>query len=218
MKRIFLRMTALIAIFGISFSFLIQCYGNFPIVRLVYKVNGQIGSKVGLSGLAARLVNTLVMWILMLFFVYGISGFVDMLIMNAIEFWTGNKIDLGSNSVEDPNRKVTMSQIDSNTMEINVLNKQTGKSITHYLLKNEPGVIFEKVDGKFVRIEMEGRGEDENFVYLAYRNSKSFRNIKVEKETFFKTQEKTEKIYTAAAKKNDSKIYASAGHESAVVY
>lgn len=58
-----------------------SCYGKFQLTRKIYTWNGTLGNK---------WVNSIVMWVLIIVPVYGIGSFVDLLILNTIEFWTGN--------------------------------------------------------------------------------------------------------------------------------
>lgn len=56
------------------------CYGNFTLTKKLYNWNGTVGSKY---------VNSAVMWVLMILPVYEIAGFVDVAILNLIQFWSG---------------------------------------------------------------------------------------------------------------------------------
>lgn len=58
------------------------CFGSFALVRKVYGINESISD------------NKFIRWVVFLGFsiipVYGISGLVDVLVLNSLEFWTGN--------------------------------------------------------------------------------------------------------------------------------
>jgi hypothetical protein len=56
------------------------CYGRFQLVRSLYKWNGTVGEK---------FVNELVFLGCIILPVYSIAGFVDAVILNTIEFWSG---------------------------------------------------------------------------------------------------------------------------------
>jgi hypothetical protein len=56
------------------------CYGKFALTKKVYDWNGSLGNK---------FVVSLVMFVLFLVPVYPIAGFVDWILLNVIEFWTG---------------------------------------------------------------------------------------------------------------------------------
>ena len=56
------------------------CFGSFSLTRKVYDLNKSVGDK---------FVQSLVMWVLMIIPVYGFASFVDVVILNLIEFWSG---------------------------------------------------------------------------------------------------------------------------------
>lgn len=64
------------------------CYGAFPLTRAVYKFNGECSSN--------KFVQTLVFWGFVWFPVYGLAGFADAIILNVIEFWSGEQVDLAA--------------------------------------------------------------------------------------------------------------------------
>lgn len=57
------------------------CYGNFALTRKLYTWNGTVGDK---------WINSVVMWAMMIVPVYGAAGFVDLVVLNTVQFWTGN--------------------------------------------------------------------------------------------------------------------------------
>tara|TARA_R110002072_G_scaffold214159_9_gene371291 strand:+ start:170 stop:727 length:558 start_codon:yes stop_codon:yes gene_type:complete len=56
------------------------CFGSFELVKKVYEVNDGISNN--------KFIKSLIFWIGG--FVYGIAGFLDAVIFNLIEFWTGS--------------------------------------------------------------------------------------------------------------------------------
>ncbi len=56
------------------------CYGSFNLVKKVYKFNGTVGDK---------WVNELVFLVMNVVPVYGVSVFIDAVVLNTIEFWSG---------------------------------------------------------------------------------------------------------------------------------
>jgi len=57
------------------------CYGSFKLIGKVYEWNGSIEDK---------FVRSIVFWALCIIPVYAIAGFVDAVILNVIEFWSGS--------------------------------------------------------------------------------------------------------------------------------
>lgn len=90
-SKIFKSVAMLLVILLVSVS-ITGCYGKFQLTKKVYEWNGQVGDK---------FVNSIVMWILYFVPVYGIAGFLDIAVLNVIEFWTGtNPVALGPDESE----------------------------------------------------------------------------------------------------------------------
>ena len=58
------------------------CFGEFALVRKVYNWNEEVSPN--------KFVKTLVFYVLNIVPVYGIAGFIDVVILNLIEFWSGS--------------------------------------------------------------------------------------------------------------------------------
>lgn len=58
------------------------CFGEFALVRKVYTWNDELSD--------SKFVKTLVFYVLNIIPVYGIASFVDLIIFNLIEFWSGS--------------------------------------------------------------------------------------------------------------------------------
>jgi hypothetical protein len=56
------------------------CYGKMALTKKVYALNGEISDK---------FVRSLVTWAFIFVPVYGVSAFVDFVLFNTIEFWSG---------------------------------------------------------------------------------------------------------------------------------
>ncbi|MCD4828591.1 MAG: DUF3332 domain-containing protein [Candidatus Cloacimonetes bacterium] len=72
-----IAMLLTVALFATS---MLGCFGGFNLTRKVYIWNSQVGDK---------WVNTVVMWALAILPVYSFCGMADLLVLNAVEFWTG---------------------------------------------------------------------------------------------------------------------------------
>jgi hypothetical protein len=73
------------------------CFGEFALVRKVYKWNQSIGS----DDIGGRFVRTLVYYVFSIIPVYGVAAFVDVVVLNLIEFWTGsNPLALNEGDME----------------------------------------------------------------------------------------------------------------------
>lgn len=91
MKRMkkFIVMLLVLSILMVSLS---SCYGSFTLTKKLYKFNGTVGNK---------FIQTLVMWIFIGVPVYSTCGFIDFVVLNTIEFWTGaNPLAMNSGDQE----------------------------------------------------------------------------------------------------------------------
>jgi hypothetical protein len=77
-----------VALFLASWLLLVQtgCFGRFALVKKVYEFNDSVGGK----GLGGRFVKQILYMVMTIIPVYGIAGFIDGIILNLIEFWTGS--------------------------------------------------------------------------------------------------------------------------------
>lgn len=57
------------------------CYGSFGLTNKVYEFNGSVGDK---------FINTIVFWVFVIVPVYEVTFFLDGVLFNLIEFWSGN--------------------------------------------------------------------------------------------------------------------------------
>jgi hypothetical protein len=72
---------------------MIGCYGEFPLTKLVYDLNGDISDN--------GIIQSIVMWVFIILPVYGIAMLGDAVIFNLIEFWTGDTVNLSTMNVDD---------------------------------------------------------------------------------------------------------------------
>lgn len=79
MKKLARLLTAVLVMSTFSLGFA-GCYGQFTLTKKLYNWNGQLGNKWAKSA---------VMWILFIVPVYEIAGFIDFVILNVVEFWSG---------------------------------------------------------------------------------------------------------------------------------
>lgn len=91
MKRSFVQIisTLLIAVMLVT---AFGCYGSFQLVNKVYKFNGTLGSK---------WVNELGFLVMVIVPVYGVATFIDAVILNTIEFWTGKNPMAANNGTQN---------------------------------------------------------------------------------------------------------------------
>lgn len=122
------------------------CYGSFPLVKTIYKINGQVtvGDRM-VTGVVRSVVMILLSWL------YAISGIADIVIFNLIEFWTGRPVFTAYQG-EDGSR-VTMKTLDKNTLQIQI--EKEGDTRTYYAFRNEPSKLFILKAGQWVELKPE---------------------------------------------------------------
>lgn len=117
------------------------CYGSFTLVQKVHKWNGTFGNK---------FVNEVGFLVLNIVPVYGVAAFVDAIILNSIEFWTGKNPSSSSNDTIvplDENNSLTLRGSDG-TM---VLTTRTEAGTMQYVFeKSTDGTLVKDAGGKLL--------------------------------------------------------------------
>ena len=76
------------------------CYGNFKLTNAVYKWNGKVTDN--------TVLNSIVMIVLVIIPVYGVCMFVDGLIVNSIDFWTGKPVEVSKTTKLQDGTEITL--------------------------------------------------------------------------------------------------------------
>ncbi len=98
------------------------CYGKFPLTRTVYDLNGSLG------GVAEQLV----FWVFVFFPVYGAAAFIDAIVFNLIEFWTGGVIDVAAVTLDDGTQVVMEPTESEREVAIKII--RDGQTVTEHRL------------------------------------------------------------------------------------
>lgn len=86
------RLAVWAVVLATSVTTLGGCFGKFALVRKIYQVNSQVNDKY---------VRSLLTWVFIIAPVYQISGLVDFIVFNTIEFWSGsNPLAAGEKTLE----------------------------------------------------------------------------------------------------------------------
>jgi hypothetical protein len=105
--RVSFRRTAMLAIVAVGLASSSACFGSFNLTRKVYAFNKSVSPD--------KWVQELVFLAFMVVPIYSIAGGIDVLIVNSIEFWTGENPVSVANSLtrEDGGRIVQRSTVTS---------------------------------------------------------------------------------------------------------
>lgn len=94
------RFASLVLAGGILMGSLVGCYGRFPLTNAIYKWNGQVTDN--------GFVNSVIMVVLSIFQVYGLAIFVDAVIINSIEYWQGEELNIAKSYVQPDGTTVVL--------------------------------------------------------------------------------------------------------------
>lgn len=147
----FKQAVVLLMIASMAFS-TVGCYGSFNLTKKVYNWNGSLGNKwvVELAFLAMYVVP-----------VYGIAGFIDVVILNSIEFWTG-KNPMASNIKSDDGVNIAFNQ-EKNQVEVSYAGKvfvmahENGKSMVKDAEGNILAIAEKSENGSMTLSDMNGK-------------------------------------------------------------
>lgn len=122
------------------------CYGSFNLTRKVWKFNGEVGGK---------WVNEVVFLAMNIVPVYSLAGFVDAVILNTIEFWTGSNPVTAENAQptnlkNDDGTTVTFNSQDK-VMEITSMIPGRGETTYRVVHENGQSVVKDKDNNILVR-------------------------------------------------------------------
>ena len=117
------------------------CYGSFELVKKVHKFNGTLGNK---------FVNELGFLVMNIIPVYGVAAFIDAVVLNSIEFWTGKNPSTSSNDVViplDATASLTLRGADGTVL----LTSKTENGVIQYVFqKGTDGTLVKDADGKIL--------------------------------------------------------------------
>lgn len=151
MKNMFKHVVVLLLIASMAVMS-VGCYGSFNLTKKVYNWNGTMGDKwvVELVFLGLNIVP-----------VYGIAGFIDVYILNLIEFWSG-KNPMASNITSDDGTNVTFNK-ETNSVQVSYAGKtftlmhENGKSMVKDAEGNVLAMAEKGDDGSMTLVDAGGK-------------------------------------------------------------
>lgn len=114
------------------------CFGGFALTKKLYAFNSDISGK---------WVRWLVFLLFFVFGVYGFTSFIDALVLNSIEFWTGKRALSSTKVHQAKHRKALVSAPDADTV---VIDMQEGEAKVGRvaLIRLENAIMLESEDGR----------------------------------------------------------------------
>ncbi|MBL8020125.1 MAG: DUF3332 family protein [Leptospirales bacterium] len=147
MKRKLRKLILGVSALAIMYGTMANCFGKFPLVRKIYELNQLVGDKAG-GGYLGRFISTVVMWICILLPIYGIASFLDIIIFNLIEFWTGSPLFIKNGQSIGHESSVLLVPVDANTLRMDMSGRES-----LYFLKDKPYQAFVIRNGQYVVLE-----------------------------------------------------------------
>lgn len=133
------------------------CMGSFGLTRMIYGWNEKVTDN--------KIINNVIFWVLGILPVYSIAMGVDLIILNTVEFWTGNKLIADGTDGTDANGKaerVVVNQHDDGSVTI-VRGDQVftlvpdGEDRVTIVIDGEvKGTATRQVDGSVVAADVDG--------------------------------------------------------------
>lgn len=112
-----------------------SCYGRFPLTKALYEFNGDVtDNPIG---------QTLVMWAFVILPVYGGAMLGDAVVINLLEFWTDERFDIGSATLED-GTAVTLARTDEQHAVMTV--SRDGVTLAQRTFVKTPEGVFQVLD------------------------------------------------------------------------
>ena len=158
------KLSKIMMVFLASWTLFVQsgCYGSFELTKKLWEWNGSLTE--------SKFVHTLVFWVLNIIPVYGVCGFIDVVIFNLIEFWSGNNPiamkegDYEQQIVTKDGVTYKMEATRNRFTITNLDGKEAGK-VTAFVYRTEDNSWNVEKDGELVTI---ARLDDRNGMPVAH--------------------------------------------------
>lgn len=108
------------------------CYGSFPLTGAIYDINGDVTNN--------TIVHSIVMIVFAIFGVYGISILLDALILNSVEFWSGDEIHIGQSTVQPDGSVVAIAPGEAPNIAYLTITKDNELIAKRRMVRDENGV------------------------------------------------------------------------------
>jgi hypothetical protein len=118
------------------------CFGGFQLVRKVYKFNREVSPD--------KWIRELTFLVLTIIPVYGAAAFLDAVIFNSVEFWTGNNPVLAtigaSKTIRTDEGTATLTRIDPDSLDVQ-LRRADGREDRFVVTRDAAGFSAYSPDG-----------------------------------------------------------------------
>jgi hypothetical protein len=133
------RRVCLILLFAVTPLLTVGCYGRFPLTKAVYRFNGDITDN--------KWIHSIILWIFVILPVYSIAMFGDAIILNLIEFWTGETLEISSYTREDGAEVVLEPSADGNEAVLTITKNGEVLGVQRYVRQADGSIQVLDVEG-----------------------------------------------------------------------
>lgn len=130
------------------------CFGSFQLTRKVYKFNREVSPD--------KWIRELTFLVMLVLPVYGFASFLDAVVFNSIEFWTGNNPVLAARgstrTIETAEGSATLTRVDEDTLDVR-LTGADGREARFLLSQGEDGFVARAPGGELLARVGEADGE-----------------------------------------------------------
>lgn len=139
------------------------CFGSFALVKKIYEFNDGISDN--------KVVKTLFFYLLNIIPVYGIASFLDIIIFNLVEFWSGsNPISMNEGEVEEQ-----LMTIKGDTYKVTATkNKMSFEKVDGDLLVDMGSLVYSPEKRNW---SMEKNGESQELITINDDNTANFNTL-----------------------------------------
>ncbi|EQA45972.1 PF11810 domain protein [Leptospira broomii serovar Hurstbridge str. 5399] len=157
-KKIFKKTLLLLVVVMVSLGSLANCFGRFAVTHKFYSAHD--GINIG-SGFFNKFVKTLLLYFPFAI-LYGIGIFVDVILFNLIEFWSGSN-PVGLNEYDKEGKFVKTYQQDGTQItltftgfgsRLDLTAQKEGKSETLTALRSQPGKFYKAQGDQLLEVEV----------------------------------------------------------------
>ena len=126
-------------ILAVMISTIGGCYGSFTLVKKVHKFNGTLGDK---------FVNELGFLVMNIVPVYGVAAFVDAVVLNSIELWTGRNPSSFSNDMVVPLNEKNSLTLRGSDRTLVLTSRSDAGTVQYVFEKSAEGTLVKNSAGK----------------------------------------------------------------------
>lgn len=121
------------------------CFGSFQLTRKVYNFNREVSPD--------KWIRELAFLVMVVLPVYGFASFLDAVLFNSIEFWTGNNPVLAANGaaqkIETAEGSATLTRVDEDTLDVK-LHGLDGREEHFQMVREAGGFVARTPSGELL--------------------------------------------------------------------